>query len=181
MPTEHAQDNVKLDSPWPLQNVRFDILQAEPRSTFYQGGLGVCLGSILSCLSFPRKSRSTCLCDADAQDANAAASSLQPLVDPKPAQPTPVQMDAAHKQLKSYLPGELCEAFRAAGMTHDLYDWQVCVIIPLKAASTLLSWLWVSLVVICFLSHASTGKEVPSTCPDRHNGCPLHPIDGSCL
>jgi len=35
-------------------------------------------------------------------------------------------VDAAHKQLKSYLPGELCEAFRAAGMTHDLYDWQVC-------------------------------------------------------
>ena len=143
MPTEHAQDNVKLDSPWPLQNVRFDILQAEPRSTFYQGGLGVCLGSISSCLSFPRKSRSTCLCDADAQGANAAASSLQPLVDPKPAQPTPViQMDAAHKQLKSYLPGELCEAFRAAGMTHDLYDWQVCIIIPLKAVSTPLSWLW---------------------------------------
>ncbi|DBA82952.1 TPA: hypothetical protein ACH3X1_006731 [Trebouxia sp. C0004] len=69
------------------------------------------------------------------QDANAAASSLQapPEVgDPKPAQPTPViQMDAAHKQLKSYLPGELCEAFRAAGMTHDLYDWQAqCLMQP---------------------------------------------------
>jgi len=76
---------------------------------------------------FSRESRPRCLCDADAQDAKAAASSLQPLVDPKPAQPTPViQMDATHKQLKSYLPGELCEAFRAAGMTHDLYDWQVC-------------------------------------------------------
>ena len=46
---------------------------------------------------------------------------------PQPAQPTPaVRMETAHKQLKSYLPGELCEAFRDTGLKYDLYDWQVC-------------------------------------------------------
>ena len=65
--------------------------------------------------------------------AAAAASkpgSVNPLVvqgaTPQPAQPTPVvEVQAAHKQLKSYLPNELCQAFREAGMKHDLYDWQV--------------------------------------------------------
>lgn len=45
---------------------------------------------------------------------------------PQLARPTPaVRVEAAHKQLKSYLPGELCEAFRESGLKHDLYDWQV--------------------------------------------------------
>lgn len=48
------------------------------------------------------------------------------LLAPQPAKPTPVvRVEPAHKQLQSYLPGELCEAFRNAGLKHDLYDWQV--------------------------------------------------------
>lgn len=47
-----------------------------------------------------------------------------PAVRPQP-EPEPVLVQAVHKQLKSYLPGELCEAFREAGLKHDLYDWQV--------------------------------------------------------
>lgn len=45
---------------------------------------------------------------------------------PQPAKLTPVvRVEPAHKQLHSYLPGELCKAFRNAGLKHDLYDWQV--------------------------------------------------------
>ena len=62
----------------------------------------------------------------DTATASAVAQEPAQLVAPQPAQPTPiVRVEAAHKQLKSYLPGELCEAFRGAGMKYDLYDWQV--------------------------------------------------------
>ena len=47
-------------------------------------------------------------------------------VDPHPATPNPgMKIEPAHKKLKSYLPGELCEAFMDTGMKYDLYDWQV--------------------------------------------------------
>ena len=59
-------------------------------------------------------------------DAAAAAEAPAELAAPQPAQPTPaVRVEAAHKQLKSYLPGELCKAFRETGLKYDLYDWQV--------------------------------------------------------
>lgn len=59
--------------------------------------------------------------------ASADAEAVAEVAAPQPAQPTPaVRMETAHKQLKSYLPGELCEAFRATGLKYDLYDWQVC-------------------------------------------------------
>lgn len=62
----------------------------------------------------------------DTAAASAVAEETAHVVAPQPAQPTPiVRVEAAHKQLKSYLPGELCEAFRGAGMKYDLYDWQV--------------------------------------------------------
>ncbi len=62
----------------------------------------------------------------EARDAAAQGEVPVQVVNPEPAQPTPaLKVEPAHKQLKSYLPGELCEAFRAAGMKHDLYDWQV--------------------------------------------------------
>ena len=64
--------------------------------------------------------------DASAAAALAAAGAAAEAAAPQPAQPTPaVRMEAAHKQLKSYLPGELCEAFRETGLKYDLYDWQV--------------------------------------------------------
>lgn len=59
----------------------------------------------------------------------AAAKAVARAPAPQPAQPTPVvKTEPAHKKLESYLPGELCEAFRTAGLKHDLYDWQVMLI-----------------------------------------------------
>ena len=61
---------------------------------------------------------------------SAAAEAAAEVAAPQPAQPTPaVRVEAAHKQLKSYLPGELCEAFRETGLKYDLYDWQVSSIL----------------------------------------------------
>lgn len=68
--------------------------------------------------------------EAVQEPAAAAAEAAAQAFAPQPAQPTPaVPVEPVHKQLKSYLPGELCEAFKAAGLKHDLYDWQVRTLI----------------------------------------------------
>ena len=66
--------------------------------------------------------------EAPEASAVAAAEAAAQVLAPQPAQPTPaVPVEPAHKQLRSFLPMELCEAFKAAGLKHDLYDWQVRV------------------------------------------------------
>jgi hypothetical protein len=36
-------------------------------------------------------------------------------------------LGSQHMQLASYLPAELVDAYADMGMTHSLYQWQVCV------------------------------------------------------
>ena len=86
--------------------------------------------------------------------ASAAAKAVAQAPSPQPAQPTPVvKMEPAHKKLESYLPGELCEAFRTSGLKHDLYDWQVTIMTlfggPLYMGSIRVQ-VWVCLVCIAF-------------------------------
>ncbi len=131
MTEAHVQVKLKLDSLCLCRMSDLTFFKQTPEAHLIREVWVLSLHQFRDISTPLRRSRSTCLFAVDAQDAKVAASSpLAPaeVIDPKPAQPTPViQVDAAHKQLKSYLPGELCEAFRAAGMTHDLYDWQVCL------------------------------------------------------
>ena len=106
--------------------------------------------------------------------ASAAAPAVAQAVAPQPAQPTPaVRVEAAHKQLKSYLPGELCEAFRVQGLKHDLYDWQVHSFFFLFFFSFISFFsffissfsfscfsLWVQVMLLWRSSHSSTAAKL---------------------
>lgn len=72
---------------------------------------------------------------ASATHAEQAASAMRheqaahPQVRPVPVSATPVTVPKTvrpeHRQLESYLPAPLCNAFKGSGLKHDLYDWQV--------------------------------------------------------